>query len=121
MNDWLRRHRWEATHGDTKWRIPAILGFIAFVVIVLSGCAVLEQAYEQEPHLGIVCVQPVWSSAAEIQAMCGEGTAACGQIGQHNGQLRLMWAERPASFSDAAKVCALGHELLHNLGATHRQ
>ena len=33
MNAWLRRHRWEATHGDTKWRIPAIIGFIILALL----------------------------------------------------------------------------------------
>lgn len=86
------------------------------MTLMLSGCA--GQAFVQGPYLNMVCVSPVWSTKAEIQAKCGNGTAACGHVGTQEGQVTLIFAEKPASFDDP-RTCTLGHELLHNLGATH--
>lgn len=88
------------------------------ILAMLAGCT--NQPYVTEPHLDAVVVRVQWLSEAEVRKHCGPQSLACATVGRHNGDMSYLWAVRPASFSDESRVCALGHELLHSLGATHQ-
>ena len=96
-------------------RIAALCGFAT--LLFASGCAAFDDPYGFGPNLGFVCINVRWSTPEETRAICGAGS--CAQVGQRAGQVVQIWARRPDSFADSAAVCALGHEVLHSLGATH--
>lgn len=87
------------------------------ILALLAGCT--NQPYVTEPHLDVVVVRVEWLTEAGLRTRCGANAQACATVGRHNGDVTYLWALKPASFSDEARVCALGHELLHGLGATH--
>lgn len=70
MNLWLHRQIWQATHGDTKWRIPAILALIALIAIVLPGCTTTNLVKRAE----VQAVRVTWIK--EKPASCGDASNA---------------------------------------------
>lgn len=94
--------------------------------LLLTGCATFDQEYVTPPNLGTVVVSVVWTTEEEIRrpgGVCGDAApswTACATVGTRESPMSTIWAQMPASFSDARKVCALGHEVLHSLGATHK-
>lgn len=91
-------------------------GLMTIAMLLLAGCA--GQDFVTPPHLQVVCVAPIWSTQQQIQAKCGTGALACADVGTTNGQIARIWAQKPSGFN-TTDTCVLGHELLHNLGATH--
>lgn len=105
----------------------AKLGFIgmallcgAILAFALSGCEVFEQPYKQPPQLTSVYVHVVWADKETIEQRCGNKHAyACATVGTVSQPYSTIYAIKPRSFTHAPLVEALGHELLHALGATH--
>lgn len=91
--------------------------------ITLAACAPLEP-FTQAPTYQKVCVAVKWSSPAAIQQACRSGNViACATIppADMREPHAVIWTEKPASFDDRDRVCALGHEMLHALGANHER
>lgn len=86
------------------------------LLLLLSGCATLEQGFIKEPG-DFACVNVRWTE--NVQNYCAPGAGACATVG--NGQnLSTIWTPKPRSFDDFQAVYKLGHEFLHSLGATHK-
>ena len=90
-------------------------------LLLLMGCGdIFEQRYAKPPQLGSVHVTVKWVDAADIAKVCSNPKAyACATVGTLQQPASFIYAMRPRSFSDSVRVEALGHELLHSLGATH--
>ena len=102
---------------SSLWRTGAL-------ALLLAGCSeaagVFEQPYKQGPQIDGVLVHVVWTDAAEIRLRCGNKSAyACATVGTPELPFSTIYAIKPRSFTHAPLVEALGHELLHSLGATH--
>lgn len=89
---------------------------LLILALLLSGCASVP--YVQPPHLERVCVTVEWVNEAELAKACGD-VDGCATVGKKNGDETKIWATKPLGFDDTFLVLVLGHELLHNLGATH--
>lgn len=106
MNDFLRRHRWEATHGDTKWRIPAIVGFIGLVLMLLTGCA--TDAYWHRSHAPVLIRQ-----VAIVDTPCGRADwRGCSNLATGVIEIRR-------GLPDIEHACVLSHERRHMAGYDH--
>jgi hypothetical protein len=81
------------------------------------GCA--AQSFDQPPTLTEVSVRVAWSTNDQIRQRCGESKFACATVGQANVPYSQIWTEKPSGNRDSRKVCTLGHEFLHSLGANH--
>ena len=93
-----------------------------FSLLALPACdaGIFEQPYKQTPQLTQVQVTIVWTDAAEIRKRCASNQAyACATIATQASPYSTIYAIRPRSFTHAPLVEALGHELLHSLGAMH--
>ena len=90
---------------------------ILILALLLSGCESVP--YVTGPHLSRVCVTVHWVPEADIAAVC-DGKEACATINKREGSEAKIWAVKPDSFTDSYRVLVLGHEFLHNLGATHK-
>jgi hypothetical protein len=84
---------------------------------LLTACA--GPAFEQPPVLTEVSVRVAWSTNAQIKNRCGHDKLACATVGKPEIPHSQIWTERPSDPRDKPKVCALGHEFLHSLGANH--
>ncbi len=93
---------------------------VLIFTLMLAGCAT-QQSYLTPPTLEYVTVRMVWLETVDgVRESCrNQSAGACATVGKHNGGLVTIWAMKPTSFSDESRMCKLGHELLHNLGATH--
>lgn len=96
-----------------------ILRSALLLALACSGCT--STPYLVEPKLAQVTVNVRWSTPEQIKALCGFDRLACATYGSDQLHYVAMWVVKPAGFDDHENVCALGHELLHNLGAEHRQ
>jgi hypothetical protein len=83
----------------------------------IAACAPVP--YLADPALTQVSISVRWSTVEQIQKRCGFDKLACATYGTEALPFSTIWAERPLSFDDAGRVCTLGHELLHSLGARH--
>lgn len=88
----------------------------ALVSVLLAGCTSLP--FVTPPQLESVTVAVRWSSIDEIALHCGIESIACATVGSTATPYSVIWAQRPDSFDDP-RVCDLGHEFLHALGARH--
>ena len=90
-------------------------------LLLLAGCGdTFDQTYAKPPQLAMVTVTVRWVEAADIAKVCGNEKAyACATVGTLTQPSSFIYAMRPRSFSDSVRVEALGHEMLHALGATH--
>ena len=86
--------------------------------LVAGGCAVTP-SYQTPPLRDQVMVRINWSSNEQIRRRCGPHAFACATIGIPTVPMSQIWAERPSSRNDRRRVCTLGHEFLHSLGARH--
>lgn len=88
---------------------------------LLVACVeVFEQPYKQPPNVSTVMLTVVWTEKAEIERQCDNVHAyACATVATPERPYSTIWAMKPRSFSHPPYVEALGHELLHALGATH--
>ncbi len=89
---------------------------ILILALMIGGCG--GKQFITPPRDGTIVTTVVWMTRQEVQAKCGRGTEACASVGRWQGEMNYIWAQRPDSFDDL-NACRLGHELLHNLGATH--
>lgn len=110
MNSWLRRHCWEATHGDTKWRIPAIVALIGIAAFALFGCAGPADLVKRAE---VQAVRVTWIK--EKPATCGDASNAQGCATRTPGYLECL-IEMP---EDASAV-VIAEEFLHCFGWEHR-
>jgi hypothetical protein len=83
----------------------------------LVGCA--ATSFDQPTTLTEVSVRVAWSTNDQIRRRCGENKLACATVGQPAVPYSQIWTEKPAGTHDTRKVCSLGHEFLHSLGANH--
>lgn len=91
-------------------------------LLLLLGCDAqfFDTPYKVEPQIDRVIVQVVWTSPENIRSVCKNDKAyACATVGSVERPFSTIYAIKPKSFSDRALVEALGHELLHSLGAEH--
>lgn len=84
--------------------------------LLLTACA--SEPYVVPPQLDQVTVHVYWLTEGQIQARM-PGTMAFATHGTKDMPVTAIWAIRPDGFDDAPRVCALGHEMLHVLGARH--
>ena len=94
----------------------------ALIVALLVGCdaGIFEQPYKEPPQLTRVTVSIVWVDGADVRVHCKSHNAyACATIGTPEMPFSTIYAIKPRSFTEPPLVEALGHELLHALGATH--
>ena len=90
----------------------------ALIPLVLGGCAVTP-GYQVPPMRDQVLVRINWANNDQIRRRCGPNAFACATIGTPNVPMSQIYAEKPVSRSDKRRVCTLGHEFLHSLGARH--
>jgi hypothetical protein len=90
---------------------------IACCVGLLAGCATPQ--FDQPPSLTEVSVRVAWSTNDQINVRCGSDKLACATVGRAETPFSQIWTEKPSNNRDSRKVCALGHEFLHSLGANH--
>jgi hypothetical protein len=90
---------------------------ISLCLALLAGCA--TPSFDQPPTLTEVSVRVAWSTADQIKQRCGYDKLACATVGKVNLPMSHIWTEKPANIRDSRKVCTLGHEFLHSLGANH--
>ena len=90
---------------------------VSCCVALLAGCATPQ--FEQPPTLTEVSVRVAWSTSDQIKQRCGYDKLACATVGKVNLPVSQIWTEKPSGTRDSRKVCALGHEFLHSLGANH--
>jgi hypothetical protein len=83
-------------------------------LLFLSGCS-FGLPFLKEPGQ-FACVQVYWTETPEKR--CGVGKVACATVGD-GLNLQHLFAPKPRAFDDYDRVCALGHEFLHSLGAQH--
>lgn len=96
--------------------------FAGMIFVSLSGCGdgPFDQKYSAPPAINQVALTVVWVDAAKIAEVCKNQHAyACATIGSAQNPASTIYAMEPRSFSDNVRVEALGHELLHALGAKH--
>lgn len=60
-----------------------------------------------------------WSTPEQIVSKCGPGKVSCATVATVRIPSSHIWAQKPRGFDDHERVCTLGHELLHALGADH--
>jgi hypothetical protein len=89
---------------------------VALIPLVFGGCAVTP-SYQVPPMREQVMVRINWSNNDQIRRRCGPTAFACATIGTPNVPMSQIYAEKPAGRSDKRRVCTLGHEFLHSLGA----
>lgn len=113
--------RIRAHHVEMSW--DAANGMLwALVISLLAGCEAFEQPYKQPPQVSQVVVTVVWTDKETIERQCGNKHAyACATVATAAQPFSTIYAIKPRSFTHAPLVEALGHELLHSLGATHEQ
>ena len=87
---------------------------------MLTGCASFDKQYTVKPTITRVQVQVFWGTIAETKARCGQDALACATIGTPEKPMSDIYAVMPASFTDQ-RVCTLGEEFLHSLGARHAE
>ncbi len=114
---WLKRQWHRAWTEDEFWRPFAIAGAIILALILLSGCAsTFGQPYVTPPG-NFACSRVMWTEESKIGEHCAPGAGSCGTVSK---DLNTIWTPKPAAFDDFWRVYRLGHEFLHNLGATHQ-
>lgn len=78
-----------------------------------------DTPFKQEPQIVDVTIHVHWCTKDEIEKRTqNENAYGCGEVGQSEGNVVHMWLLKPDSFNGVL-VEAMGHELLHALGATH--
>lgn len=94
--------------------------FLALItaLLTLHGCATFDKQYTVKPTISRVQVQVFWGTLEETKARCGQDAVACATIGTPEKPMSDIYAVMPASFTDR-RVCVLGEEFLHSLGARH--
>ena len=95
-------------------RVSTILSCLA----ASAGCA--APAFEQPPTLTEVWVSVTWSTNEQIRQRCGYDKIACATVGQPNVPYSRIWTEKPLTLTDSRRICSLGHEFMHSLGADHK-
>ena len=85
-------------------------------IAILSGCAT---AFDQPPVLTEVWVTVDWSTNDQIKQRCGYDKLACATVGRPEVPYSRIWTEKPQSLTDSRRICSLGHEFMHSLGANH--
>ena len=90
----------------------------ALIPSILGGCAIAP-SYQTPPTRDQVLVRINWSQSDAIKRRCGPLAIACATIGSPDVPMSQIYAEKPAGRSDKRRVCTLGHEFLHSLGARH--
>jgi len=108
-------------------------------LLLISGCAATPRdefgdrqipafgAFTSTPGSRTVTVKIVLEDEARIRAQCwrlngyhfGVDPPACIERGRTPDRPSIIWSTKPRTWDDPY-VCALGHELLHELGADHR-
>lgn len=90
---------------------------------MLSGCGTYQML--REPRSQKVCTEVTFAAPVDVRRMCEErgvaaaGLVACASIEAENGWHWIV-VPRPVDFNDTKSVELLGHELMHNLGGSHR-
>jgi len=95
--------------------------------MLLSGCVTAdtfdvppERRFVHGPQLDIVVVTVVWLDLENVSRRC-RGKRACADIGTHEKPFSTIYSIKPDSFADDLILRDLGEEVLHALGATHRE
>jgi hypothetical protein len=101
---------------DRLYRRPALLLSAIVVVLLMVGCA--GTPFIQEPQSGILCTDVQFVPESEIPLHCPPGTLACATVGDGKS-LQRIYTTKPRGWDDHERILHLGHEVLHNLGATH--
>lgn len=91
---------------------------VSCCVALLTGCA--APSFDQPPTLTEVSVRVAWSTSEQIKQRCGYDKVACATVGKVTLPMSQIWTEKPSNIRDSRKVCLLGHEFLHSLGANHQ-
>lgn len=107
---------------DIAFGLAVSATFAALIFATLDGCgeSIFDQKFATQPTLDSVQITVVWVTPDRIHGTCGnEHAYACATVGTFDNPRSTIYAIRPNSFSDTVRVEALGHELLHALGARH--
>ena len=89
------------------------------LLLLLVGCGD-NQPYVKPPQINEATIRFEWMTNDQIAKRCSEHSFACGTVGSVEMPNSTIYAEMPQGFGDTNRVCLLGHEVLHSLGATHR-
>lgn len=102
--------------------IPVFLVVMGLLMLfgVLGGCASFDKQFTVKPTISRVQVQVFWGTIEETKARCGQDALACATIGSPERPMSDIYAVMPASFTDR-RVCTIGEEFLHALGARHAE
>jgi hypothetical protein len=95
-------------------RVFAIAAFAGFVAPVAA------QSFATQPTVTEVSVRVAWSTTDQIWDRCGPNKYACATVAKPSVPYSQIWTEKPSGTRDRRKVCTLGHEFLHSLGADHK-
>lgn len=106
--------------------------FALLAAMLCAGCAGLPGVDPKSPHFGAFTSEPT-SRTVTLRVMLVTEEEARAQCWRANGYRpfltapacieganpRTIWLTRPRDWQDPY-VCALGHEVLHELGANHK-
>lgn len=95
---------------------------ILLFLVLLAACdsGVFDQPFVKPPQLTSVTVTVHWTTRAEIERVCKDHSAyGCATVATAELPYSELWLIKPKSFNGAL-VEAIGHEMLHALGATHQ-
>lgn len=84
--------------------------------VVLSGCAQYGPFLDGPDRMSF-CTTVEWLSREKIKRVCPQGSHSCATVGL---EMNRIYAVRPESWDDSPVIQLLGHEVLHNMGATHQ-
>ena len=107
--NWLHRQIWYATHGDTKWRIPAIVCGAALILLALFGCGGTELVKRAE----VQTVRVTW--VKEKPESCGDASNADGCATRSLGYQECLIRMR-----EDVSISVIAEEFLHCFGWEHK-
>ena len=93
------------------------------IVSLLAGCGTYQTV--RGPQVRKICTEVTFAPPVDVVRICEQrgvaaiGLQACASLEASNGWHWIV-VPKPADYNDRSPIELLGHEMLHNLGATHR-
>ena len=126
MDDRQGRNR-PATTSEKRISAAFCVILSVLLLLLLSGCAFKQYLVHEIPAAGNydVCLKITMTETVdEAQKLCDSEldvarSIACAEYprADMNAQRVIFW--RPISFNDALTLQAIGHEIMHTIGAKH--
>ena len=88
-----------------------------------GGCGTYQTV--RGPQVRQICTEVTFAPPVDVIRICEKrgvaaiGVQACASVDASNGWHWIV-VPKPTDFNDRGSIELLGHEMLHNLGATHR-